>query len=481
MSETTDAIEALNQSIAELQETVRGRAADATIDWETVSGEFETQIDQLVENRVKAALAAQPNRPAPLGSFVGPDGTETPFESLKGNRYFETLRDFERDGHSKQFSGGKLLPIDLWLAHYMIDRQHELKSAKIAGSSNAAPPSDDLSAAVKAMTSTGAGTGAELVPTDLADQLWDDIFLASRVVGNGNAGMVVIPMPTNPFDIPLGLGQPTWRKGTENTATTASDLSTAKSTLTATELVTEQNWSYTLDEDAIVAMAPSIRGRLAQSGAEIIDDFALNADATATATGNINLDDATPAADSYYLTDGQDGIRHQWLVDNTPSQNIDAGGDALVDADVLNALAAMGKYAIDPNAVRLVCDVQTYLKGFLGLSDVLTMDKFGPNAVIFTGQLAAYRGLPIIVSASHRLAEADGKLSTTGTNNTLGSFSVYNRQMWYAGFRRNILIEIDRDIQKRQFIMVTSLREAVAAHGTRSTNTHTAGVRNILV
>ena len=47
--------------------------------------------------------------------------------------------------------------------------------------------------------------------------------------------------------------------------------------------------------------------------------------------------------------------------------------------------------------------------------------------------------------------------------------------MWYAGFRRDLLIETDRDIQKRMYVMVTSLRMAVAAHGTRSTNTHTAG------
>lgn len=476
MSENTQAIESLTQSIAELQETVRGRAADATLDWDSIAETFETQIDELVERRVRSAMERQPVRRIP-GAYIRADGTETPFAELKGNRYVKTLHDFADHGKSRTF-GADMKPIDLWLAHFMMSEQFRLKHSRISGQAN--PPSDDLEAAVKAMTSTGAGTGDELVPTDLADQLWDDIFLASKVVGSGNAGMIVIPMPTNPFDIPLGLGQPTWRKGTENTATTASDLSTAKSVLTATELITEQNWSYTLDEDAIVAMAPQIRARLAQSGAEIIDDFAINADATNAATGNINLDDADPADDSYYLSDGQDGIRHQWLVDNT-GQEVNAGGDALVDADVTGALSNMDKYAINPADVRIVCGAQEYIKGFMSLTDTVTVDKFGPNAVIHTGQLAAYRGIPVIVSASHRLAEADGKLSTTPANNTLGSISFFNRQMWYAGFRRQILIEIDRDIQKRQFIMVTSLREAVAAHGTRSTNQHTAGIRNILV
>jgi hypothetical protein len=53
--------------------------------------------------------------------------------------------------------------------------------------------------------------------------------------------------------------------------------------------------------------------------------------------------------------------------------------------------------------------------------------------------------------------------------------------MWYVGFLRELLIEVDRDIQKRQYIMVTSLREAVGCHGTRASATHTAGIRNILV
>jgi hypothetical protein len=313
-----------------------------------------------------------------------------------------------------------------------------------------------------------------LVPTNMAASLWEDFFLASRIAGQ----FTTIDMPSNPFDVPLGLGDTTWRKGSENTATTATDLTTAKSTLTATELVTEVNWSYTLAEDSIVALMPAVRSRLAISGAEVIDAFMLNADSTDAATGNINLDNADPSADSYYLSGGQDGIRHLWLVDNT-SQGVDAGGDALADGDVLNALDAMGKYAVNPEQVIIIADASTYLKGLLGGTNVRTVDKYGPGATILTGELARYSGVPIIVSASAPLTQSDGKANAA--SNTLGQLSLANRNMWYVGFRRNLLIEVDRDIQRRQYIMVVSLREAVAAHGTRSSATHTAGVYNILV
>lgn len=79
-------------------------------------------------------------------------------------------------------------------------------------------------------------------------------------------------------------------------AVTGTNPATAKSTLTATELAAMVEWSYTLDEDAVVALMPEIRGRLAQAGGEAIDGFAFNADSTNAAMVNINTDDAAPVA-----------------------------------------------------------------------------------------------------------------------------------------------------------------------------------------
>ncbi len=77
-------------------------------------------------------------------------------------------------------------------------------------------------------------------------------------------------------------------------------------------------------------------------------------------------------------------------------------------------------------------------------------------------------------------AEDDGKISTTANLNDEGQIAIFHRDMWRVGFRRQLLIEIDRNIQKRQFIMVVSFRLAVAARGTRSSATHTAGVHGIV-
>jgi HK97 family phage major capsid protein len=466
MSTNTATLDQVLQKMAEITSAVQSSGGKQNLRWEDVQKDFGDQIEALVAHQIKAAMDSQPAFRQP-GAPIGADG------QLGNNRYRRLVKAFTESGKVNH-QGMDMRPVDLLIAKTILEGQVKAWTASMGGTAN--EPSQELVQAIKAMTSTGAATGDELVPTGMAPQLWEDMFLASRIAGT----LTRIPMPTNPFDIPLGLGTVTWRKGTENTATTASDPATAKSTLTSTEQVTEQNWSYTLDEDAAIAMAPAVRARLAQSGGEQMDAFILNADSTDAGTGNINLDDADPAADTWYLSDGQDGIRHQWLVDNT-GQGKDAGGDALADTDIGAALGFMGKYAVDPNKVIIATDIATYLNGLLQLTNVLTVDKFGPNAVVLTGQLASYRGMPIIVSASAPKTEADGKVSTTAGNNTLGQLDIYNRDMWYVGFHRDLLIETDKLIQKRQYVMVTSFRIAVAAHGTRSTAKHTSGVRNILV
>jgi HK97 family phage major capsid protein len=476
MATLDEAIAKIAELTTAIQEkNAAGQDPKTALQWDDVSKQFETQLNALVAVQVAEKLAAMPQRRVAGDPILSADA----LEHLQGNRYAKMVRDFEKDGAHK-FGGQTLKPVDLLIAALMMEGQVKHYHAGFGGAP--VTMSEDLRKALKAMDSTTAGAGDELVPTNMAAQLWDDFFLASRVVGL----MQRIDMPTNPFDVPLGLGEVTWRKGSENAATTASNPTTAKSTLTATELVTEQGWSYTLDEDAVIAMAPAIRARLAQSGAEIMDAFALNADSTDADTGNINSDDGNPANDSYYLSAGQDGIRHQWLVDAATAMGRDEAG-TLEDATIIAEMGAMGKYAIDPNQLVFFSDINTYLGGFLSTAtgapgnNVITMDKFGAGAVVLTGQLAAYRGVPIVVSASHPLGEADGKVSTTAASNTKGSLSIVNRMMWYLGFRRQLLIEVDRDIQRRQYIMVTSLREAIAAHGTRSTATHTGGLFNITV
>jgi len=334
---------------------------------------------------------------------------------------------------------------------------------------------DDWQASLKAaLDSTTSSTGDELVPTQEASALWMDVNLETMVAPMFSR----VEMPSNPFEIPLQLGGVNWFPGTENIATTSTALSTGKQTLTAFELVGQVPWSLSLDEDSVVAMAEEVRRSLVRNAAEVIDDLLLNADTTAT--DNINADgttiQSTDAGKGHWLI-GFDGLVHLPLVDNTSQANNHAGA---VSDDMYNEVRAkLGKYGARPSELAYITDVNTYIKS-LSVANFRTLDKLGPNATLLTGQLGAVEGIPVLVSEQLKLADTDGKVTDGGNGTDTGRLLLVNRAQWRVGFRRELSIETERDIQKRQNIMVVSMRLAFDERsGSRSTASHVALQYNI--
>jgi len=432
------------QEFSELISVVKERDDKATLDIDRLSadlGEISKKLDAL-------------NTPVRKGTLFG------------------TTEQHDDIIATGKFAGCKAS--DVIFANYFLSQAYAKSDA--SARQNVKPPSKELQeTVVKLMGSTTSSAGDEFVPTMLADSLWEDFFLQSKVIpALGGA----VQMPSDPWDIPAW-STVTWRKAVEGEAPSAQDITTYKPTMTSTELIAEVDWSYNLDEDSIVAMMPSVRSELARSGAEYADGFCLNADATAAATGNINLNDAAPPTDSYYLTAGKDGIRHYYLVDQT-GQSTDVNS-TLDDAEWRAGIARMGKYAVDPARVAAITNVKTYLVSLLSLTNVRTVDKYGPNAVILAGELAKIDGIPIVVSASMPLAGDDGFVVATAASNDEGQIAFVNRDMWMPGFRRNIMIEVDRDIKKRVYYMVASFRIGIAARddGASRASLHCSGIHGI--
>ncbi len=325
-----------------------------------------------------------------------------------------------------------------------------------------------------AMDSTTAGSGDELVPTQEASTLWMDVNLETMVAPLFSR----VDMPSDPFEIPLQLGDVNWYPGTENLAVTATALNTAKQTLTSYELVGQVPWSLTLDEDAVIAMAQEVRTGLVRNAAEVIDDVVLNGDSTAV--NNINADEATisksDVGKGHWLL-GFDGLLHLPLVDNTGQANDHSA--AVSDGMFNEVRGKLGKYGVRPSELAYLMDVNTYIRA-LSVDNFRTLDKLGPNATVLRGQLGAVEGIPVIVSEQMKLADTDGQVTDAGNVTNTGRLLIVNRSQWRVGFRRELAIETDRDIQKRQNIMVVSLRIAFAERtGSRSIATHTALQYNI--
>ena len=325
-------------------------------------------------------------------------------------------------------------------------------------------------ARTKAMVSTTANQGDEWVPTFASAELWTDVHLATAVT----ASVTRVNMPTNPYTLPtLDSDVTFYYASTENTAVTGSQPNTGNATLTARKIQADVTFSGEVTEDSIIPIAPAVRANLVRRAAQTMDDLIVHGDTETAASGNVNSDDTAPAAGSFYLS--IDGMRKFCLVTNTGSASQITA--ALSTTNFTTARAILARYGARTNDVRCVMPASLYYSA-QDIASVRTVDTYGPNATIVQGELARFFGIPILLSeaipgATTDKVDDDGKYTTTSvaTNDTDGWFVLYNTQGWKTGFRRELQIEADRNIQTDSNILVCSFRMALIPSGISTIHT----------
>ena len=307
-----------------------------------------------------------------------------------------------------------------------------------------------------------AGFGQELVGVQYMNELWDAARQDSRVFSlldtfEMNQASAYLPVVAD-LPEPQFLGENT----TENSFLSGTGrVGSNRVLVSAKKMLINQIWTYELEEDAIIPFLPFIRAQIAASLAFYSDAVVLNGDTTNAGTGNINLDDADPADTKYYLA--FDGMRKVGLVDNTANKLDEGGSLELASIAALKGLMMDRTNLIDwGHPVRssdliYVCDPQTADK-LVQLDQVVTVDKFGPQAGVLTGQIGNILGSPVISTMAMGLTEADGKISTTSANNTKGQLIAFNRNAFKVGLKRNITIELERMPGMQQSRLVASFR-----------------------
>jgi len=311
--------------------------------------------------------------------------------------------------------------------------------------------------------------GAEWAATLWSSRRWEDARNQNLILPLFQQ----IDMPSGTFDIPASGTDPDIYKVPETTdesqltfgagnATPDTKIGTAKVTLTAAKLASRIGFSSELVEDSIVPLLPAFQGQAANAMAEAIDNVLLNGDTTTAATGNVNSDDAAPASTAKYLV--FNGLRKLPLVTNTANAQ-DASGVPTLDLLRQTRALLPVRYHLRPNSLAWIVDASTYAK-LRGLSEVVTLEKYGPNATVLTGELAKIDGIPIIVTAEMGLTEADGKISATASNNTKGQAVLVYRPGWMVGFRRRVTITSEFLPYYDSYQMYMSLRLAFASFNT---------------
>jgi HK97 family phage major capsid protein len=314
----------------------------------------------------------------------------------------------------------------------------------------------------KTLTTGGAATGAELIPSDLSSELQMRLYLESALA----AAMISqeITMPTDVYKMPLKTTRTAFRRGSEAPGSdpAGSEPGTGLVTLDAQKLIGIADYSYEADEDAIIPILPMLQDDLASGAADALEDALINGDTSAT---HQDTDTHTALGTATLPARLFAGLRRYAIAGSSTTSWATSGAIA---ANILAALKGMGKYGIRRSELLLVCGPRGY-NDLVGLAETLTVEKVGnPNlARILTGAAGVIFGVPIIVSERNR-----EDLSATGVNaasgNTFGSMLFIHKPSWYLGVRRGFTVETDSDRKKQIKSVIASFRRAFVPRETTS-------------
>lgn len=316
--------------------------------------------------------------------------------------------------------------------------------------------------ALRAMDTAESGYGSQLIGAQYVADLWTAARAESRVFGLINSFEMTAPTAYVPVEVDF----PELLLVGESTANNSSNYSTVKTgsnrvSVTAMKFVIHQMWSGEMEEDSIIPFVPFLRRQLSLSLAHYSDSLVLNGDTTNAGTGNINLDDADPADTKHYLA--FDGIRHAGLVDNTANSANMGGAITLAALNAARSRMYDGTYfhdwghPTDSMDLVYVADPAT-ADAISAIDPVLNARIYNGGRDLIAGQVASILGYPVISSAAVSKTEADGKVSTTGGNNTKGQVVTFNRRGFVTGWRRRVKLELERIPATDQTRLVASLR-----------------------
>jgi HK97 family phage major capsid protein len=442
MDEYTAALDELKGGVATLTAAVEGYRKDA-VDRSTV----EAIVTDLLEKQAKA------EEKAPRRSF---EPSDTVAEALgkQGVERLAALHETPARDIAPLVSKSKEE-----ITHLQQQGDRLLLISAIRGVKPQATRfySDSYRPLINAAINTdNAGEGADWVPTMLSPDLIDRVELQLKVL----ALFGETPMPSNPYELPgRSVDRKKLARGVQNDADTAQtavkkiQIGSRKVTLTAKKFWGEALVSKEAEEDAIIAQMPLIQDELQRYLRFDLEDAALNGDTAA----------ALDTAAGFYLADDPlknwDGLRKLALA----AAKTDAGNVALTAAMTRTNRKKMGKYGVDPLELAHIVSIAGYIE-LLSDAATLTLEKYGPLAVVLTGELAKVDNVPVIVSEKmHDDLNATGVYDNVTTNRT-ECITVY-RPGFTQGTRRGLTIEILRELYSEfdQDAVKVSTRKALAA------------------
>jgi len=280
---------------------------------------------------------------------------------------------------------------------------------------------------IKAFDSSVSGTGGAWVPTIISSSFQAEYELDFTLA----ARQQTMPMPSNPFQLPVQSGVTTARIIGEGATITDSNFATSVIEWDAKKTGEYYIIPAELDEDSAPAILSIARSEVTRAQIRAREQVLLNGDDTAT-----HMDADTAAAGADVAQKLAKGYRRLAL-DNSATINF-GGPVTTVGLDAMKV--TMGKLGVNIRELTYVFGPTGYGQA-VSLEEVSSVDQIGALATLVTGSLAAFRGIPIIVSEFVREdLNATGVEDGTTTDKTV--VYLVNSARFWLGIRRPIMTKI---------------------------------------
>ena len=317
---------------------------------------------------------------------------------------------------------------------------------------------------LRAMDTDTSNEGVDWIPTGIGASLHERVRASGKVAGLFQR----INLPTNPWKWPLEGADATAYRVAEPTGDTATKVTvstpgTGAATFDAEIFGGRVLFSKSLEADSALAILPYVQRKLVQAFVDAEEKAILDGDTDGTHQDSDVGSSTTDARTAW------DGLRKRALANSSAS-----GGSALTVALLAARRADMDQYGLNPMDMAFIVPISSYY-ALVTDTNVVTVDKFGPQATILNGQLGSLYGVPIIVSEHIRTdLNASGVYDAITTTKTC-AYAV-NRNEWVMGQRTPLALETDDSLYRETYqrVVVGFMRQDfqnVNARGTSEDDT----------
>ena len=221
---------------------------------------------------------------------------------------------------------------------------------------------------------------------------------------------------------------------------------TAQRSVTCDQFAGRVVVSGELEEDSITPVLPLFQQEAGIALAETIDDAILNGDDSATHQDS----DTTNPLDARKRWDG---VRRLALANAATKQDL----STFNAANLLAMKTGIGIYGTNPAAnIAWVVGPKGENK-MLGLSECLTMEKYGAAATIYTGEIGRLYGAPVVTSGKVR-EDLNASGVYDGTTTTKSVVHLVSRRTRRLCRRRGVTILVLRNEETDQWSVIVRTR-----------------------